>query len=91
LAKVVSIVANGRLLDGADERIQGWSRLNPWLDEINDAGACTVGVSFGGRVSLVRLYDRYLRTAEAVACYRSMLWEQRSAQWTMRGTGATDG
>jgi hypothetical protein len=71
LAKVVSIVANGRLLDGADERIQGWSRLNPWLDEINDAGACTVGEGFGGRVSLVRLYDRYLRTAEAVACYRS--------------------
>ncbi len=69
LAKIVSVVANGKLLDGGDERIQGWWRLNPWLDEINDAGVCTVGEGFSGRISLVRIYNRYLRTAEAVRSF----------------------
>ncbi len=71
LAKVVSIVADGTLLDGGKDRIQGWWRLNPWLGDINDAGSCIVGNDFSGRVHLVRIYGRYLRTAEAVGNYRS--------------------
>lgn len=72
-AKIVSVVANGRLLDGGEERIQGWWRLNPWLDDINDAGRCSVGEGFQGRLTLVRLYNRYLRTAEAVRSWRAVV------------------
>jgi len=71
LAKVVSVCANGRLLDGGEDRIQGWWRLNHWYDDINDQGACAVGEGFAGRIPLLRIYDRYLRTAEAVANYRA--------------------
>ncbi len=70
-AKVVTVVANGLLLDGADERIQGWWRLNPWIDDINDEHTCEIGKDFRGRVTLFRLYDRYLRTAEVIANYRA--------------------
>jgi hypothetical protein len=71
LANVVSVLVNGLLLDGGQNRIQGWSRLNPWLDDINDAEVCTVGNDFSGKIEMVRIYDRYLRTSEAVLNYRA--------------------
>ncbi len=73
LAKVVSVVADGLLLDGGAERIQGWWRLNPWLDDINDVGVCTVAPDLSGSVTLFRLYGRHLRTAEAIRNYRAVL------------------
>jgi hypothetical protein len=71
LAKIVSIVANGRLCDGGADRIQGWSRLNPWMDDINDEGICQVADEFQGRIHHMRLYNRYLRTSEAIANWRA--------------------
>jgi hypothetical protein len=71
LAKVVSIVVDGILCDGGEARIQGWWRLNPYLDELNDDFLCKVGDGMMGQVSLLRIYDRYLRTSEAVSNYRA--------------------
>jgi hypothetical protein len=73
LAQVVSIVVDGVLCDGGDARIQGWWRLNPGLQELNDAGLCKVGDKVAGRIEHLRLYDRYLRTSEAVGNYRAGL------------------
>jgi hypothetical protein len=71
LANVVSVVVDGRLCDGGDARIQGWSRLNPWFGEINDEGLCRVGESLEGRLLGFRLYGRHLTTSDAISNWRA--------------------
>lgn len=71
LAKIVSVVVDGILCDGGTSSIQGWWRLNPWLDDLNGDGYCAVDEGFQGRIGCLRIYDRYLRTSEAVANYRA--------------------
>jgi len=71
LSNIVSIVADGELCDGGSDRIQGWWRLNPWIDDINDVGVCQIGEGLPGKILKLRIYDRYLRTSEAVANWRA--------------------
>jgi len=71
LAKIVSMVVDGVLCDGGESRIQGWWRLNPWLDDLNGDGRCIVDQGLQGRVERLRIYRRYLRTSEAISNYRA--------------------
>jgi len=73
LAKIVSMVVDGVLCDGGEQRIQGWWRLNPRMCELNDDGVCNVGANLKGEIKRVRIYNRYLRTSEAIANYRAGL------------------
>jgi hypothetical protein len=70
-ANIVSVVADGVLCDGGGSRIQGWWRLHPYLDEINDDGVCRVGGGWSGSIRHLRIYDRYLLTSEAIGNYRA--------------------
>jgi len=72
-AKVVSMLVDGVLCDGGTSRIQGWWRLNPYMRELNDEGVCRVGEGLAGQIVQLRIYDRYLRTSEAVANYQAGL------------------
>ncbi len=82
--KVVSVVVDGRLCDGgdSDHRRYGWGRFRQSLylslssdtnlpaHEIGDvSGGKTLRLD--GSVVGVRIYDRYLRTSEAVSNYRA--------------------
>ena len=69
LANVVSVLIDGVLYDGGRSAIQGWWRLNPWLDDINGDGWCAVNDDLQGRIACLRIYDRYLRTSEAISNY----------------------
>ena len=60
---VISFVVNGQLGDGAQERAFGWGRLDRDLRDVSGSG--TVRADEG--VPRFRIYDRALRTAEAVA------------------------
>lgn len=71
LSKVLSIVVDGRLCDGGTARIQGWWWLNRYMHELNDDGTCRVGDRLVGEIVKLRLYDRYLRTSEAVGNWRA--------------------
>lgn len=71
LAKICSVAVDGRLCDGGSRRIQGWWRLHPHMGELNDAGLCAVGADFCGEIQRLRIYDRYLRTSEAVSNHRA--------------------
>jgi hypothetical protein len=71
LANVVSALIDGVLYDGGTSAIQGWWRLNPWLDDINGDGWCIVNDDLQGRIVCMRVYDRYLRTSEAISNYRA--------------------
>lgn len=73
LANVVSVLIDGVLYDGDTSTIQGWWRLNPWLDDISGDGSCAIDEGLQGRIASLRIYDRYLRTSEAVSNYRAGL------------------
>ena len=68
--KVISFVVDGRLCDGGAERPFGWGRFSPFMRDVTGSGRLRVGPADAGMLRL-RLYGRYLRTAEALANYRS--------------------
>lgn len=67
--KIITFVVNGVLNDGGDARQFGWGRFNPAYR--GPAGAEELRV--GKAVKRVRVYNRYLRTSEAIAAYRAGL------------------
>ena len=71
LANIVSVLIDGLLYDGGTSTIQGWWRLNPWLDDINGDSICAVDDGLQGHIASLRIYDRYLRTSEAISNYRA--------------------
>mgnify|MGYP001202444594 CR=1 FL=1 len=69
--RIASLLVDGQLCDGGDERDRGWVRYPANLPMVRDAGALDVGTSFDGMVHRLRVYGRPLRTSEAVAHYRA--------------------
>ena len=71
VANIVSMVVDGVLCDGGESRIQGWWRLHPHIGDINGEQVCWAGKNMAGQIVHARLYDRYLRTSEAISNYRA--------------------
>jgi hypothetical protein len=65
--KIITFVVNGVLCDGGDQRQFGWGRYSPTLR--TPVGAETV--QLGKPVQFLRLYNRALRTSEAVGNYQA--------------------
>ncbi len=65
--KIITFVVNGVLCDGGDQRQFGWGRYSPTLR--TPVGAETV--QLGKPVQSLRLYNRALRTSEAVGNYKA--------------------
>ncbi|MCZ7638845.1 MAG: LamG domain-containing protein [Verrucomicrobia bacterium] len=60
--KIITFVVNGVLGDGGEDRQFGWGRFSPTLRAPNGGGT----VKLSPAVRCLRLYDRALRTSEAV-------------------------
>lgn len=69
-SRVLSLVVDGQLLDGG-ERPYGFTRFSPYLSDVNGAAEVRIGKEFPGRVRLLRIYKRYLRTTEAIGNCRA--------------------
>lgn len=69
--RVLTFIVDGRLCDGGDARPQGWYRLEPGLDDWNGSTTLRLSSDPGVHISVVRIYQRYLLTAEAVGNYRA--------------------
>ena len=69
--KVISFVVDGRLCDGGKHRQFGWGRFSPNLRHTNGAQTLRLAPSFNGEIKKLRIYNRYLRTSEAVGNFRS--------------------
>ncbi len=69
--KVISFLIDGVLCDGGKESIYGWGRFHPALSNVTGANVVRVGTSLKGQLRRLRIYDRYLRTSEAVANYHA--------------------
>jgi hypothetical protein len=65
--KIITFVVDGVLCDGGDERQFGWGRFTPNLREVNGAASLQVHPS----VQRLRIYNRALRTSEAVGNFRA--------------------
>jgi hypothetical protein len=66
--RIISFIVNGVLCDGAADRQFGWGRFSPNLREVN-GGPLRIEPSLRGNLEVVRIYDRPLRTFEAVGNY----------------------
>ncbi len=64
--KVIGFVIDGVLNDGGEDRQYGWGRYSPHLRGV--AGAPELRIGRG--LERLRIYDRYLRTSEAIASYQ---------------------
>jgi len=69
--KIITFVVDGRLGDGGEVRRRGWGRFPNTLGRAAGAGAIRVAPRLRGRVGRVRIYDRPLRTSEAVGNFRA--------------------
>lgn len=67
--RIISFVIDGELNDGGAARQYGWSRYGQ-MGELA-AGPARVAPRLYGEMGVLRLYNRYLRTAEAVAHFRA--------------------
>jgi len=65
--KIISFVTNGQFNDGGEHRQFGWGRFSPNLKNV--MGLTELRKS--AAVLKLSVYNRYLRTAEAVASYRA--------------------
>ncbi len=69
--RIISFVVDGVLCDGGDVRPYGWGRFSRYLQDANGAGKLTIAPALNGQLSVLRLYNRYLRTSEAISNYQS--------------------
>jgi len=68
-ARILSVIINGVLFDGGLSRQFGWSRIIPDFGDVNGAKKVFVAEE----VKSIRIYDRYLKTAEVIANYQWLI------------------
>ena len=69
--RIISFVVDGVLCDGGDARMYGWGRFNRYLQDVNGAGKLVLAPSLHGQLHALRIYNRYLRTSEAISNYHA--------------------
>lgn len=66
-------VVDGVVCDGGDERRLGFGRFNPTFKDISGGPELHVAPAVNGRLRRLRIYNRYLRTFEAIGNWRADL------------------
>jgi len=69
--KIITFVVDGRLCDGGEHRQYGWGRYQGDLGDVTGSSVLRIGPVLHGKLDSVRVYNRYLRTSEAVAHYHA--------------------
>lgn len=67
---IITVVVDGVLCDGGDDRQFGWGRFDAKIGDVSRTGVIKTDLS-GVVLHGLRIYDRYLRTAEVVQNYRA--------------------
>ncbi|MBN2296037.1 MAG: exo-alpha-sialidase, partial [Pirellulales bacterium] len=68
---VITFVIDGKLCDGGPTRQYGWGRFPATMGNVTGTGIFRIGPSLRGNIVRVRVYNRYLRTSEAVAHFHA--------------------
>jgi Concanavalin A-like lectin/glucanases superfamily/BNR repeat-like domain len=69
--RIVSFIVDGEFNDGGAIREYGWARFPAGLDDINGAPSAKVAPMLYGKLRLLRIYNRYLRTSEVLGNFRA--------------------
>ena len=64
---IITFVVDGTLCDGGESRQYGWGRFDPKIGDVNGSDKLRLSPSFTGEILGLRIYDRVLRTSEAVS------------------------
>ena len=64
--KIISFVVDGRFCDGGEWRPFGWGRFNAALQHARGEQTLRIGARLEGQVHALRIYNRALRTFEAM-------------------------
>lgn len=67
---IITVVVDGVLCDGGQDRQFGWGRFDHGIGDVSGTGSVKTDLT-GVAVSSLRLYNRYLRTAELVQNFRA--------------------
>ena len=68
---VISMVIDGVLCDGGQASTYGWGRFAPELGDVRGSDRLRIAGSFKGELNRLRIYNRYLRTSEAIANFHA--------------------
>lgn len=68
---IITCAVDGVLNDGGAVRQFGWGRFARELGDVNGSPTGKIAPKLYGEVRSLRLYNRYLRTSEAIANYRA--------------------
>ncbi|MBN2326677.1 MAG: exo-alpha-sialidase [Candidatus Omnitrophica bacterium] len=71
--KIMSMIVDGVLCDGGQERVKGWERFPAGMGGLNGAVQAVVAPDLPGAVKRLRIYDRHLRTSEAISHFHAGL------------------
>lgn len=71
--RIISFVIDGILCDGGDARPYGWGRFSPDLTDVNGSKQARLAVDIKGKLILVRVYRRPLRTSEVISNYHASI------------------
>ena len=69
--RIVSFVVDGQLLDGGQARSHGWTRYENPLGDLSGSGKLRLAPLLNGQLKHLRVYQRYLRTSEAIANFHA--------------------
>ncbi|MBN1543754.1 hypothetical protein JW992_16545 [candidate division KSB1 bacterium] len=69
--RIISFIIDGKLGDGGDHRQFGWGRFSPTLLSATGADSIDLAPAFAGTLEYLAVYNRALRTSEAVSLYRN--------------------
>ncbi|HUU60364.1 MAG TPA: hypothetical protein VMZ50_12525, partial [Phycisphaerae bacterium] len=69
--KIISFVVDGRFCDGGEWRQFGWGRFSPDLRGAGGSDTLRIGPALRGEIKALRIYNRPLRTSEAVANFKA--------------------
>ena len=68
---IISVVVNGKLCNGGTARDYGWTRFDQALTDVNGSTSWKLANKLHGKIKNIKVYNRYLHTAEAVANYKA--------------------
>lgn len=77
--KIITWVIDGLLNDGGEHRQFGWGRFSPTLRDANGDATLQIAHTMRGEIRRLRVYDRALRTSEAVGNWQAGLGDERSS------------
>lgn len=70
---IIAFVVDGQLGDGGKERPFGYGRFDPAMKDVSGNRVLKIAPALHGQMTLLRIYDRALRTSEAIGNFRATM------------------